>query len=238
MVPQVWIKMWIWNLEPQHKPCWFAVYTGWYYQTTWGFLKNHETRSQQRLLFFVVFYVGVSLPGRQTPGRGTPGVERGLEVGDRMFFYGEIENPLKNPSFSNRKCNESLKNGAEFSKWPCLGHVFCVFFWWYIINGVAGVASTSYRSLTFPHVKPHPHFSGFHPFRRNRRSFSDSTRARKLQVVPGSGEVVAIRAKNDSLQIYYTPEFTNMTSLNLSTIMMYFLFKKRWFSMAMLVFGG
>lgn len=128
MVPQVWIRMWIWNLEPQPKPCWFAVYTGWYYPITWAFLWSPETRSEQRLLFFVVFYVGVSLPGRQTPGRGTPGVERGLEVGDRMFFYGEIENPLKNPSFSNRKCNESLKNGAEFSKWPCLGHVFCVFF--------------------------------------------------------------------------------------------------------------
>ena len=42
-----------------------------------------------------------------------------------VFF---VENPLENPWFSNRKCNESFKNGAEFSKWPCLGHVFCVFF--------------------------------------------------------------------------------------------------------------
>ena len=69
------------------------------------------------------------MPGRQTPGRGTPGVERGLEVGDRIFFVGKSNNPLENPSFSNRKCNKSLKNGAEFSNWPCLGHVFCVFFW-------------------------------------------------------------------------------------------------------------
>lgn len=159
-----------------------------------------------------------------------------------VFLWGNRKPTKKIHRFQIGNATNPSKMVRNFPSGPVWDMYFVFFFWWYIINGVAGVASTSYRSLTFPHVKPHPHFSGFHPFRRNRRSFTDSTRARRLQVVPGSGEVVAIRAKNDfsrePLQIYYTPEFTNMTSLKLSTMMMYFLFKKRWFSMAMLVFGG
>ena len=52
------------------------------------FLKTVKQDPNRDYYFLSFFYVGVSLPGRQTPGRGTPGVERGLEVGDRIFLWG------------------------------------------------------------------------------------------------------------------------------------------------------